>query len=63
MLSVGNKELEDIRKRAAKIRGNWSLSERRRRMGLPPDMPNRLRNYLFAPSIATWTLSSAPEPR
>jgi hypothetical protein len=62
MSPVGNNELDEIRKRAAKIRGNWSLSERRRRTGLPPDMPQRLRDYVFAPRIAAWTFS-APEPR
>jgi hypothetical protein len=63
MLPIGNTELDEIRKRAAKIRGNWSVSERRRRMGLPPDMPQRLRDYVFAPRVAAWMFSSAPDPR
>ena len=63
MAPVGNTELDEIRKRAAKIRGHWTLSERQRRMGLPPDMPQRLRDFVFVPRMAAWTLSSAPQPR
>lgn len=39
-------EANDVRRRAAKVRENWTLTERRRRTGLPPDMPEKLRNYL-----------------
>ena len=43
MIGTTNINLQDVRKRAAEIRENWSLKERRRRMGLPPDLPHGLR--------------------
>jgi hypothetical protein len=48
-------ELEEIRKRAAAIRGNWSNVERLRRHGLPPDVPSKLRDFILAPRVAAWT--------
>lgn len=47
-------ELEDVRKRAAEIRGNWSTTERRRRKGLPPDTPAMLRDFILAPRAVRW---------
>lgn len=54
MLININNELNDVRKRAAEIRGNWSTSERRRRKGLPPDTPMKLRDLILAPRLAAW---------
>ncbi len=42
----GRNEVDEVRRRAAQIRQNWTTSERRRRTGLPPDMPQKLRYYL-----------------
>jgi hypothetical protein len=42
----GRYEVDDVRRRAAKIRQNWTASERRRRTGLPPDLPHKLRRHL-----------------
>ena len=44
-------DLEDARQRAAEIRAEWTLSERSRRAGLPPDLPFTLRDLLCAESI------------
>lgn len=38
--------VDEVRQRAASIRENWSLAERHRRTGLPPDLPEKLRTYL-----------------
>jgi hypothetical protein len=46
-----------VRKRAGKVRENWSPAERRRRMGLPPDVPAKLRDYFLGPNTATWASS------
>jgi len=37
----------EIEKRAAEIRSHWSFDERVRRMGLPPDAPARLRDFIL----------------
>jgi hypothetical protein len=38
-----NRKLElGISQRAAEVRANWTLSERNRRTGLPPDAPETL---------------------
>lgn len=39
-------DADDVRQRAAAIRKHWTPAERRRRMGLPPDVPRKLRGYL-----------------
>lgn len=54
MLTITNSNLEEVRKRAAEIRGNWSTSERRRRKGLPPDIPTKLRDLILAPRLSAW---------
>jgi hypothetical protein len=38
-------ESREIEQRAAEVRRRWSLTERLRRTGLPPDMPIRLRMW------------------
>lgn len=58
MLTNANTELNEVRKRAAEIRGNWSTSERRRRKGLPPDIPAKLRDIILAPRIIAWAAVS-----
>lgn len=35
----------EIQSRAAKVRQRWSIAERIRRTGLPPDTPTRLRDW------------------
>ena len=37
----------DIQKRAEQIRSHWSMAERLRRTGLPPDVPARLRDFML----------------
>ena len=54
MLTKNKLESGQVRKRAAAVRGNWTAGERRRRMGLPPDIPIQLRDYLLAPRLAVW---------
>ena len=40
-----NCEAREVERRAAEVRRSWSLAERMRRTGLPPDMPLRLRDW------------------
>jgi hypothetical protein len=56
MLATTDLDLLEVRKRAAEIRGAWSTGERRRRMGLPPDLPNKLRDILIAPRAVSWAV-------
>jgi hypothetical protein len=56
MLATTNIDLHEIQKRAAEIRGTWSPGERRRRMGLPPDTPTKLRDILVAPRSHAWAV-------
>jgi hypothetical protein len=49
-----NIDAQEIRRRAAKVRGAWTPSERRRRTGLPPDIPNALREYMLSPRRHAW---------
>jgi hypothetical protein len=49
-------DLQEVRKRAAEIRGTWSPGERRRRMGLPPDTPTKLRDILVVPRSHAWSV-------
>jgi hypothetical protein len=48
------KEGLGIRARAAKIRQHWSPRERAERMGLPPDMPARIRDHLNEYTEPAW---------
>jgi len=43
-----------IAKRAAEIRRRWSINERAKRLGLPPDMPPRLQTYLTGRPDRSW---------
>jgi hypothetical protein len=58
MIATANIDLQDVRKRSAEIRGSWSAGERRRRMGLPPDIPAKLRDYILAPRAVVWPIES-----
>jgi hypothetical protein len=49
----------EIEKRAAKIRSQWSAAERSRRMGLPPDVPARLRDFILGNRQPQWCVVSA----
>ncbi len=44
----------EIEKRAARIRSQWSVSERVRRTGLPPDVPARLRDFILGSPQPQW---------
>lgn len=43
-----------VRRRAADIRRQWTLRERMKRLGLPPDMPERLQTYLTGRPDRSW---------
>lgn len=43
-----------IYSRAATIRRQWTMGERMRRLGLPPDMPARLQTYLTGRMERSW---------
>lgn len=58
MLATTIVDLPDVRKRAAEIRGKWSAGERRRRKGLPPDAPAKLRDYMLSPRAVAWPIAS-----
>jgi hypothetical protein len=47
-------DMQEIHRRAAEVRGNWSDVEKRRRMGLPPDTPVKIRKFVTAPRIVSW---------
>jgi hypothetical protein len=47
-------DFQEIRSRAAEVRKRWSPAERRRRIGLPPDTPLQLRQYVLGHSIVEW---------
>jgi hypothetical protein len=47
-------DIQEAHRRAAEIRGNWSATEKRRRMGLPPDAPAKIRNFVLAPRVTPW---------
>jgi hypothetical protein len=52
-------DVQEVRKRAAEIRREWSPLEKLRRTGLPPDMPATLRQYFSSPQRA-WCVASDP---
>ncbi len=58
MLNSSRAQAHQVRQRAAEVRGNWSATERRRREGLPPDIPAKLRNYLM-----NWRDNTSPQLR
>jgi hypothetical protein len=53
------KDFEDIRQRAAAVRGHWTISERSRRTGLPPDAPIKLRDFILGGRTDKWVLDPA----
>jgi hypothetical protein len=58
MFKSHSRDLQEQRKRAEEIRGSWSSSERRRRTGLPPDAPTKLRDYVLAIRNVNWWVES-----
>jgi hypothetical protein len=53
-----NIDLQEVRKRAAEIRRHWSPLEKIRRTGLPPDIPERLRQFILGPCQPKWSVVS-----
>jgi hypothetical protein len=60
MVSISKKtlDLDEVRKRAARVRRQWTLSERHRRMGLPPDVPSRLRDLIMGNRQPVWEIAT-----
>ena len=56
-ISMHSKALE-IEKRAARIRSHWSAAERVRRIGLPPDVPARLQEFILGCRELQWCIVS-----
>ena len=55
-------DIQEVHHRAAEIRKRWSPAERQRRIGLPPDTPIRLRQYVLGHPLVAW--QTAPfDPR
>jgi hypothetical protein len=52
--TASNFDMQEVHRRAAEIRGNWSPIEKRRRMGLPPDTPAKIRDFVLAPRMVSW---------
>jgi hypothetical protein len=50
-------DAEEIRFRAAEIRKGWTPAEKERRTGLPPDTPERLRDFILGPATREWRTS------
>jgi hypothetical protein len=48
-------DLLEVQERAAQIRSHWSPAERRRRTGLPPDVPPRLREFIVGERQSKWS--------
>jgi hypothetical protein len=44
----------EVRCRAAEIRNRWSPEERQRRIGLPPDTPVSLRQFILGNPKLNW---------
>jgi hypothetical protein len=58
----------EVRCRAAEIRKRWSPEERQRRIGLPPDTPLSLRQFILGNPKPSWqsvasNLGRAPHRR
>ncbi len=47
-------DAQEIRCRAAEVRRNWTPAETLRRTGLPPDTPERLRDFILGRSTGEW---------
>jgi hypothetical protein len=54
MFKRSQPENSAVRRRAADIRRHWTLRERMKRLGLPPDMPERLQSYLVGRPERNW---------
>jgi hypothetical protein len=48
----------EVRCRAAEIRKRWSPEERQRRIGLPPDAPLNLRQFILGNPKLNWQSAS-----
>jgi hypothetical protein len=53
-----HRDLQEVERRAAEVRRQWSMAERIRRTGLPPDMPFRLSDLPERLSACEFTRSS-----
>lgn len=51
-------EAAEVRRRAERVRNRWTVAERRRRLGLPPDAPRLLREYLLGSTAEIWPLAA-----
>jgi hypothetical protein len=63
MRKSNTKDFQDVRQRAAEIRGSWTMSERRRRLGLPPDAPTKLRDLILSCRTDKWVPNPAVAAR
>ena len=45
---------KEIRRRAEEIRNHWTAAEKLRRIGLPPDVPPRLRAFILGQRESQW---------
>ena len=50
-------DAQEIRCRAAEVRKAWTPAEKLRRTGLPPDTPQRLREFILGRSSSEWRTS------
>jgi len=57
------KDFQDVRQRAAQVRGSWTMTERRRRTGLPPDAPSKLRDFVLGCRNIDWPSSAVAASR
>lgn len=58
MVSIANQlYANEIQWRAEQIRTRWSPAERRRRTGLPPDVPRRLRAFILGRREPQWCVA------
>lgn len=48
-----------VKKRAGVVRESWTAAERQRRMGLPPDVPSKLRDYFLNANVVAWPSAAA----
>jgi len=51
---LNSAESPEIRKRAARVRKQWTPLEKIRRTGLPPDVPARLRQFILGEPQPAW---------
>ena len=53
---ANNVDSLEVERRAEQIRSHWSPDERLRRMGLPPDVPSRLREFILGRRQSMWAM-------